>query len=146
MTERKLRKKVRQIIHGDDYVEPLEFGCEVMVTRISYIGAVQQEVLLFSGVDGLTKMQEYVKTIDQGGGCCSNSEYFEKHEYLNLGKPLQLREILRAFEIKYDFNMHASGMLYVLKDNKWSGVKLDLSKEPSQYSEEKLQAIYDLLN
>ena len=118
---------------GKGYTIPLEFGCKVLIgeNRWRYITEViSSDKVTISGY----------KQIEWGIG-----------EFENLGKPLTLQMVLRLLQKdrqhnldKYEF-IFSANYLYIKRKDLGIEIKIDLTKEPKDWSEETLQSIIDIV-
>jgi hypothetical protein len=138
-----LTKKVRKIIHGDDYEEKLEKGCHLH----RYIeGMLSSDYLVVTDFSDTFIFAYHIAP------AWNITKYKRDENFLytkNLGKPLETREVLLAISYKSTLDFVLSGhtdnvgVFCEVTGDKL--VELPLKQKPKEWSEEVLQAIIDIV-
>jgi len=130
----KLRAKCYEIIYPDGI--PLEFGCEIKGIGGDYFDVIDVEH------NGRVTVRE---------GWVITKKTFQRN-YKILGKPLELRDLLKIIKKTGDYAITSRGQIMMFIDDEGYGQpmgiklpKLDLSKPISEQSEETLDALIELV-
>lgn len=178
-----LRAKCYEIIYDGEI--PLEFGCEIkfyesgifMHRASKFYGRLVGErngkngrnIFIFSNIGfqeymsgwrSDKKPKEWEMWIDDNGNLDGLSIYSEygKSSVKILGKPLELRDLLRALQEKYTNDFHVDIIddyvriiymehyNYMKRENKIHEIKLDLTKPISSQSQEVGEQLLELIS
>lgn len=143
---------------GKGYVEELEFGCEILWEYVHTNGN-QRWLKRKKGIVLRTELNyrsgDYSNVLVNFDSQNTNKKLLRK-DFRNLGKPLELQEVLLALSGKYIY-LHYTGYLYepvdhycpslgnAVNSQKSIGIKLPLDLQPEQYPQELQDKIMELL-